>query len=89
MRLCNMLGGLLAILHLQCPQKLVLQSLSRRLDACEREISFLQFVVAQFLSRICLKVKANLFFLAERLELADIMQFSMFCCHSRRLSTFS
>ena len=47
-------------------QKLLLQSLNNRLDARKREESyFLLFVVAGFLSRICLRVKENPFFLAE------------------------
>ena len=43
-------------------QKLFLRSLSNRLGACKRGRSFLLFVVVQFLSRICLRVKADLFF---------------------------
>ena len=52
---------MLAILHLRCPQKLLLQSLSSRLDVYKRESSFLLLVVAPFLSRIYLREKANLF----------------------------
>ena len=48
--------------YLRCSQKLLLQSLSGRLEACKRGSSFLLFAVAQFLSLICLRVKADLFF---------------------------
>ena len=51
--------------YLRCSQKLLLQSLSNVLDACKRGSSFLVFLVARFLLRICLKVKADYFFLAE------------------------
>ena len=43
-------------------QKLLLQSLSNRLDACKQRSSFLLFVVAQFLSQICLRLKVDLFY---------------------------
>ena len=57
MKLCNVL----AILHLRCSQKLLLQNLSSRLDACKRDNSSLLLVVAQFLSRIYLRVKRIFF----------------------------
>ena len=43
-------------------QKLLLQSLTNRLDVCKRKSSFLLFVVVQFLSQICLRPKEDLFF---------------------------
>ena len=52
---------MLAILHLRFSQKLLLQSLSNKLDVCKRGSSFLLFAVAQFLVQICQRVKANLF----------------------------
>ena len=43
-------------------QNLLLPSLSNRLDVCKQRSSFLLFDVAHFLSRVCLRVKADLFF---------------------------
>ena len=57
MKLCNTL----AIFHLRCFQKLLLQGLSNGLDGCKRGSFSLPFLIAQFLSQICSRMIADFF----------------------------